>query len=226
MSVSIGSFGDDFPMIMEVDANENPAFCPPLAVSFGMHPVKDGAASKKAGHDVFKDVEHVKIVVPGDKFSLHFQPATQRERERFPKAYAAFKARETKAVQGMPIEQWAPINRSLALTLKACHIDTVEALAAVHDSQLDKFGFNVRELRNKAIAWLADSQSGAAALSLAAEKQALEAKLAAMQEQIAALTAANAPAPGHHPVAPKRDTTADVEHDVAAAARRPRARAA
>ncbi len=174
---------DDFPMIMEREAGMREDV-PPVAVSFGLYPSLDNHQTKAAGHDVYKDVEFVKIAVPGDRNSLFFQPSNASYRERFPRAYADFKQRDRAPTVGMPIEQWAPISRSVALTLRAAHIDTVEALAAVHDGNLDRLGSNMRSLREKARAWLADAATGAEAIRLAGEKQALQDQITALQAQI------------------------------------------
>lgn len=206
---------DDFPMIMEREAGMRDDV-PQVSVAFGLYPMLDGRKTQEAGHDVYRDVEHVKIAVPGDRNSLFFQPSNESYRRRFPQAFAAYKQREKAPVEGMPIEEWAPISRSLALTLRAAHIDTVEALAAVHDGNIDRVGSNGRELREKARAWLADAKTGAETLRLAGEKQGLIDKLAAMQAQILALQAQSEPIRAAAPVG------GDEEIDVAAAARRPR----
>lgn len=225
---------DGFPLMMEREfgAHDNVA---PVAVGFGFHPMLDGGATKKAGHEVYKDVEHVKIVVPGDRHSLYFQPATDVYRKRFPKAYEAFKKAGAQPLEGMPIEQWAVVSRSLALTMRACNIHTVEALAAVHDTHIDKLGFNAREMREKAKAWLASAQDNATTMALAAEKKALQDQLASMQAQILALTAkadkttpllggAGGGGAFGHPTATGAPPHDDVQADVVAAARRPRVR--
>jgi hypothetical protein len=217
---------DDFPMMMEKEAGMH-EHVPPVAVAFGLYPVIDTGKSKAAGHDVYKDVEFVKIAIPGDRNSLFFQPAEPTHRQRFPQAYAAYKQREKAPTEGMPIEQWAPVSRSVALNLKAIHIHTVEALAAVHDGHVDKIGANGRELRTKAQAWLAEARDGAATQKLAADKQALQDQLSALQAQIVALQQNSIPS--SQPAAAvmaQPDPTADVEQNVAAAARRPRRSAA
>ncbi|WP_125461815.1 MULTISPECIES: hypothetical protein [Rhodomicrobium] len=177
---------DDFPMIMEREAGME-EHIPPVSVAFGLFPMLDGRRTQEAGHEVYRDVEHVKIAVPGDRNSLFFQPSNDVYRKRFPKAYAAYQERGRKPMEGMPIENWAPISRSVAFNLRAANIDTVEALAAVHEGHIDRIGSNGRELREKARAWLADAKSGAETVRLAAEKQDLIDQLAAMQAQINAL---------------------------------------
>jgi hypothetical protein len=223
---------DDFPLMMEVEAG-TPANTPPVGVAFGLWPRLDKKATQEAGHDVYRDCEYVRISIPGDRSTLYFQPATDMDRKRFPKAYAVFKGSGKEALQGMPIEQWPVVSRSLAMTLRACNIRTVEALAAVHDGHVDKLGFNARELREKARAWLAQAKDGAAATALAAEKKALQDQLAAMQAQLTALSASMTPEQRAAVAKSQAQVVApvaidapadDVEQDVAAAARRPRAR--
>ena len=177
---------DEFPMIIEREAGM-PENVPAVLVAFGLYPVKDGKASAEAGRDVYKDVEFVRIAVPGDRNSLFFQPADKMHRQRFPKAYDSFQKREKNPIEGTPIDHWPPVSRSVALNLKAMHVSTVEALAEVHDGLIDKLGANARELRTKAQAWLREAQEGAAAAKLASENQKLQDQLASMQAQIVAL---------------------------------------
>ncbi len=202
--VNLVNMNDDFPMMMETEISTNPAAQPstPVAVGFGIYYETDAAKTAKAGHEVYRDVEFVKIVMPGDKLSLVFQPASETHRKRFPKAYAAFKARTDDAgtSEELPIEQWALISRSVAMMLRAAHIHTVEALAAVHDGHVERLGTNGRELRAKAKAFLAQAKDSSAVIKLAAEKKALEDRMAAMQAQINQLveqkSGASEPQPG------------------------------
>lgn len=199
-------FDDEFPMMLETEADpmtgqptvanmETGKLETPVAVSFGSYPMKNDTKSREVGHDFFEEVEFVKIAVPGDKMSLYFQPAQDTHRRRFPKAYAAFKARTSGAVaiDGMPIEQWAGVSRSAALTLRAAHIHTVEALANVHDGHIERLGTSGRELRAKAKAFLAQAKDSAETMKLAAEKKELQDELDVMRQQIAALVQAQQP---------------------------------
>jgi hypothetical protein len=225
---------DDFPMMMEIEFNSNPHNpYPPVAVAFGIYPLLDAVKTAKVGHDFYSDVEFVKIAVPGDKNSVVFQPAADTHRRRFPKAYAEFKARTAGAEtrEGLPIEQWAPISRSVAMTLRAAHIHTVEALAAVHDGHIDRIGTNGRELRAKAQAFLEQAKDSSAVLKLAADKKELQDQLAAMQLQINQLVQMQS-APPATPAVPEPGekllemaSTAPAATDPAVAARQPSRRA-
>lgn len=231
----MSTLSDEFPMMLEVETDQRNGMqmqnCPPVQVAFGLAPLINDKKSKLAGHDVFDDVEFVKIAIPGERSSLYFQPSSEVHHKRFPKSYAAYKQRSAGVAtkEGMPIENWAPVSRSLALTMKAAHIHTVEALAAVHEGHIDKLGFNAREMRAKAQAWLKEAKDGAATIALAAEKQQLQDQLKAMEAQMAAMfnampqSARDQMAAAAKPVAATPDTTTTVEADVIAAARRPRA---
>lgn len=174
---------DDIPLILEREAGA-PDYISAIAVGFGMMPVEDKSASEKAGHPVFVDREFFSARVPGDKNTHSLRFATKKDREMFPKAYAAFKQRDTVPVQGLPIEQWPQITRGQAMTFRAAGIQTVEALAEVHDGNIDKIGMSARELRAKARAFRDLAAETAAAQKIAAENEALKLQMSDMQRQI------------------------------------------
>lgn len=180
---------DEIPLMLEREAGA-PEHVAAIAVGFGMVPFENKKASAKAGYPVFTEHEFVSLRVPGDKNTHSLRFATDKDRQRFPRAYAAFKERATVPIQGMPIEEWPQITRAQALTLKAMHIHTVESLAEVHDGHIDKLGQNGRELRVKAKAFLEQAKDTAAAQKIAAENQRLTDQMVEMQRQITELSAA------------------------------------
>lgn len=212
---------DDFPLSPEVEAGMPPN-TEAVTVAFGMYPKVNTAKTAAAGYEVFEEIEFVKIRVPGDRHFEYFQPATDSHRRRFPKAYHSFKERtEGRAgIVGMPIEQWPAVNRSQGMTLKGAGIHTVEELAAVGEQNVDRLGLNGRELRDRARTYIATAKDTAEAQRIAAERDALQAQLKAMQAQIDGLRShgATGSIPPSGVVAGD-----DVEQDVVAAARKPRA---
>lgn len=178
---------DEIVMSLEREANAPPD-TPLLAVGFCLYPVQNEQKSAEAGRPIYEDKEYVKIVVPGDRNSVVFQPATEEHKRRFPRAYEAFKNRTQIADQGTPLEHWPVINRGLCLTLKAAHIHTVEALAQVSDANLQQLGMGMRELRDQARAYIQHAKDNAGLHKLAAENQQLREQLAEQQRQIAELS--------------------------------------
>jgi len=178
---------DEFPLTMEAEKDQRTGQeYPPIAVGFGPWHVQDEEASNEAGHAVYRDQVFVKIVVPGDKNTMIFQPATDAHKKRFPKAWAGYLAVSDGAIAetGLPLSEWPAITRSAAMTLRAAHIHTVEALAAVHDGLIDRIGIDGRTLRAKAQVFLETATSSAATMKLAAEKKELQDQIATMQRQI------------------------------------------
>lgn len=174
---------DEIPLMLEREAGLSDHY-PQVAVGFGLLPMQDSGKSEKAGHAVFVDKEFCKIVVPGDKQSVYCQPATEQHKLRFPKAYATFKSRESTSIEGFRIEEWPVVTRGTALTLKAMHIHTVEALAEVSDSNLANLGPQGRELRAKAQAFVKQAKDSAAVHKMAKREEELNSTIKALQDQI------------------------------------------
>jgi hypothetical protein len=178
---------EEIPMILERETGA-PEQVNPIAVGFGLVPEMDGAATAKAGHPVFREVEYCKKAVPGNRQSIALQPATDQDKERFPKAYAAFKERGAKPITGLPVEEWPIITRSQAMTLRAMHIHTVEALANVNEANVGSLGQGGRELIAKAKGYVQQASEGAALAQMAAEKQQLLDTIAGLQAQVSDLS--------------------------------------
>lgn len=179
---------DDIPLMLEREVGLSDHYAA-MACGFGFHAEQDDAASEKAGHPVFKDVVYFKCVSPGETKSIHCQPATDRDKKRFPGAWAAFQARETKPIEGLLIEEWPQITRAQAMTLRAMHIHTVEALAEVHDGNVGALGHLGRELVAKARAFRDQAKNTAAGAKYAKENEELKSELAESRRMIAELAA-------------------------------------
>lgn len=193
-------------MGMEARVTEPPG-TPALGVGFYVAPRQSKRKSKAAGHPVFEDTEFIRIVVIGDKNGEVNRPASQKDKTDFPRSYMAFKEREggkRTAVDGMPLEEWAQVTRSMALTLKAANIFTVEGLATVADGHIDKLGPNGRELRAKAQGFVAQAKDAAAAQTFKAENDRLVALLQDQQRQIAELAARLDDKPKRGPGRPRK----------------------
>lgn len=165
-----------------------------LIVEFYMESVLQGAESEKAGRPIYKDVPFIWIRFPGDRTRERRRKVDMRGRDgaipdpdRFPRQWMAFQRKHAQVQEGTPIEQWGPISKSHAMTLKGLNVHTVENLAGVPDSALHNLGHGARALRDKAIAWLKAATDGAETTRLAAENQALRDDIAALKEQVADL---------------------------------------
>lgn len=198
---------DDIPLILERESGA-PEHISAIAVGFGLMPIEDKSASDKAGHPVFVDREFFSARVPGDKNTHSLRLSTKKDRERFPRAYAAFKQRDTVPIDGMPIEQWPQITRAQALTLRAAGVHTVESMAEVHDGNIEKLGQNARELRSKAKTYVALAKDTAEAQRLAADNERKDTEMTELRRQIADLAARLTDDPKRGPGRPRKEAEA------------------
>lgn len=150
----------------------------------------DNQKTAEQGRPIYRNVDMLRIMFPGDNTkevvrivrieASGNQPA---DPDRFPRQWAAFQAQQEQIQDGTPIEQWPPISKAQALELKAMKIHTVEQLAAVTDTNLKWMG--ARQLRDNAIAWLSEAESGAETIKLQNRISELQAQLEAMANQMA-----------------------------------------
>lgn len=153
-----------------------------LAVTFYMRPIKDERESATQGRPIFRDVPYVKIQMPGDKLSAFEAKVTQEHRLRFPRQWAMFEAGHTEQqIVGTPLREWPPLTAAQVAEMNALSIFTVEQLAGLSDTGLDRLGLHARTLQNKARAFLESAKSAAPIEHLTAENAQLRERLDALE---------------------------------------------
>lgn len=159
-----------------------------LFVSFYTEAVEIKAESEKQGRPVYRDVPFIKVVVPGDVNNIIERKASKEDEQKFPKAWARYKAQEADVMEGTPLEQWPQMSRSLVKEAKFFEIHTVEQLAGLSDINVSKIGMGYLELRNKAKAYLVAAAGTAGETAQAAENQRLKDMIADLQKQMSELS--------------------------------------
>lgn len=156
---------------------------------FYMEPVPDGKASEEAGAPRFREIEMVRIVVAGDMLNIASSPVTEELKERFADQYDRWKAKHAeRIVDGTPLREWPALSRTQIMELEAIHIETVEALAAVSDQNVNRI-MDGRILRAKADAFLKAAKDGAHTAKLAAENERLRGDMDELRRQFDELSA-------------------------------------
>lgn len=160
-------------------------------VRFYTKAVKDAAASREAGRDIYTDKPWVKINWPGNqKSELHAPAFTNGQkdyRRQFPAEWEAYKRGEEDAVVGTPLKEAPFVSRSQAAELAYRKVVTVEQLAGMLDSHIAEMGPGTRDLVEKAKVFLKTASDNAVAEKAMAENAELRAQLSALQEQVAGL---------------------------------------
>lgn len=185
-----------------------------LYVEFYSKPVKQEFKSQEAGRPIFEDVLYVKIHTPSDQLTIIDTIARDDHKARFPRQWAHFQNThaEKAPIIGTPLSEWPLLTAAQAEELKAFKFYTVELLAAANDQQLQKIGMvagiSGYSLRDKAKSFLnlatqsaeeskrdeemkkLREENATKDAEIAKIKAETDAKLAQMQEQMAAILAA------------------------------------
>jgi len=178
-----------------------------LNVRFESRPVQNQFQSDLQGRPIFEDRDFIIISIPGDGTLTSVHEVRDDHKARFPLHWAHYKNThgDDPKLVGTPISQWPLVTPAMAEELRALKFYTVESLATASDSQLQSFGMKVglsgMTLRTRAQSYLKVAQDESIFHKQDEEMQKLreenanikaetDAKLAAMQEQMAQILAA------------------------------------
>ena len=186
-----------------------------LQVRFYKRPVHQEQESVEAGRPIYKEFDFVHICVAGDTLTEIDTYVLNSHKQRFPQQWANYQNRlgaNDEQIIGTPVAEWPLVSKSQAEELRAMKFHTVESIAGASDQQLQRMGMaagmSPYAFRDKAKAFLnlamtaaetdkRESEINGLREELAKKEQETakikaetDAKLAQMQDQMAALLAA------------------------------------
>jgi hypothetical protein len=178
-----------------------------LVVFFHKKDKKNNFKSEQEGRPIFESVIYIKKMVPGDSLSIIDRPMYESDKNEFPQQWAHFKNRQEgdQMISGTPLIEWPIISTAQAEELRGLKFYTVENIAEASDAQLQRIGMmagmsphsfrdKARLFLNKAKGLAEDSKREEELANLREEnakiKAETDAKLAQMQNQMAAILAA------------------------------------
>lgn len=141
------------------------------------------------GRKTYKMVERVKILMPGNGLSIPVVNVTDEHRERWPREYAAFKQGLEPDLNGTPLEEWAILNKAQVLELKAMNIRTIEDVAGLPDTAVQRIGRGGYALRERAQAFMDEAKEQAILTRVTKENEDMREDIAAMRAQLAEMGA-------------------------------------
>jgi hypothetical protein len=134
----------------------------------------DDQQSQEMGRPVHRNVDLVKIIVPGQKDSV-VAKATFEYQQRFPKQWAQYKQREEQVGTGTPLSELSFLTRAQVADLKAINVHTAEQLAGMNDSNSHSLmGFH--SIKERARNYIENAAGQAPLLKLQAQIDELAAK--------------------------------------------------
>lgn len=158
-------------------------------IEFYRDAVQNNFKSAQEGRPIFDEKDFVRIQTPGDTRTVIHRVASEQDKQRFPKSWQAYQRGVEMAQEGTPLEEWNLASRSQVKELKHIGIATVESLASVSDSNLQKMGPGYTQLRKRAQQYLDSSQDDAKATAIARELEAANERIRLLEEANAALKA-------------------------------------
>lgn len=154
-------------------------------VQFYTDAVELKAESEKQGRPIFKDMPHIRKMIPGDASTIIERVAKEHDMRMHPREWEIFQRQQTTGMIGTPLEQWPQVTRAQVKEAKYFEVHTVEQLSELSDISCQRMGMGFFELRNKAKAYLEAAKGTAAETAQAAENQRLRDEIEALKAQVA-----------------------------------------
>lgn len=172
-----------------------------LVVLFRHQAFQNNQKTLKEGRPVFDDIEVCEIRSPGSKDVKVFRAVDvsgwtvdqftgeqkkQTYAERFRHQYQQFKRDAAQTKTGTPLDYAPFLTDGRRSELRAQNVYTIEQLADVEGAELKNLGPGGRDMKNSAMAFIEESRSAAPNKQMAAELEALRARNAILEEDLAA----------------------------------------
>jgi nucleotidyltransferase/DNA polymerase involved in DNA repair len=161
-----------------------------LLVRFYRDIKQNPAKTEAEGRPIYDDVDWIEIHQPGNKLTSLMRQATDKDKQRFPRHWQAYQARENQEeLSGTPIEQWPGVTKAQVAELKHLNIRSIEQLVNLSDGNSTAI-MGIAALKRNAKAYLeaADQQKAANEIQASKEKvELLEQQNARMASRLEAL---------------------------------------
>ena len=157
-----------------------------LYVNFEEGEVIDIPRSNEEGRPIYKDVDMITIMTPGNKLGIVKRKVTEQDKRRFAAKYKEYKelSSDSESISGTRLEDWPGATRSIVAELRHLHIRTVEQLANVSDSNAQGV-MGMQMLKQKARDWLENNSNSDKQLAEARkEMEEMKAQMAEMMGMI------------------------------------------
>lgn len=158
-----------------------------LYVTFSRKPKLMAHESREAGRAIFREVDFIRIMVPGDKLTVVEREVDEIDRRRFASRYEKWLAGAGNVIEGTPLASLPKMTPAKVEEYKFFNIHTVEQLAEAADNVGQKF-FGFQEDKRSAKAFLELAKGNAPIEKMQAELKERDAKIDELQAQVEAIT--------------------------------------
>lgn len=118
----------------------------------------NAAKSEAAGRPIHEACDYVQIQQPGERDRVD-RPVTEWDKARFPRHWAQYQQQIEQTAEGTPVQYIFPTQPEVVELLADIHVDTVEQLAGLGETGIERLGMNGRRHVERAKAALDKSAS-------------------------------------------------------------------
>lgn len=155
-----------------------------LAIRFFVKAKQDGEASAREGRPIFKEVEYIQAMVPGDRNMANIRPVAPGDKVRFQKQYEHWKKTQSNdIVSGTLLEAWNILTLAQIEEYRYFGIRTIEQMAELRDDICAKIP-GTQTLKQKAQAFLSMLKDEAPLRKVQAELDKRDEQIAALQKAV------------------------------------------
>lgn len=156
-----------------------------LAIRFFTKAKQNTEESQKAGRPIFKEVDYIQIMIPGDRNNTIVRPVTPQDQDRFRRQYEHWKnTQKEEAVTGTPLEAWGLMSLAQIEEYRYYGIRTIDQLADLRDDVCQKI-MGSATLKQKAQAFLDAMKAEAPLKQMQAELSERDNKIEALEKALA-----------------------------------------
>lgn len=155
-----------------------------LAIRFFVKAKQDAEASAEAGRPIFKEVDYIQVMVPGDRNHVVIRPVSFQDKHRFSRQYEHWKQTSSNdVVVGTPLEAWNTLSISQIEEFKFFGVRTIENMAELRDDITAKIP-GASTLKQKAAQFIAIAKDEAPMKKFQTEIDKRDNIIATMQKAI------------------------------------------
>lgn len=151
--------------------------------------VPNPAKAAETGRPYHEDVVFVRMHPPGERLNIVDRPVRQGDTQRFPMQWAQFQQNKQQTASGTPIELLYPEHPSIAATLRANGVQTIEQCGELSGVAIDQIGMGAQQYCNDSKKYLEMAQKGVHHTHMRKELEERDSQIRVLNQKVESLSA-------------------------------------
>lgn len=160
-----------------------------LIAGFYKKSVLNAAKSREEGRPIYEGRDFVKIQHPGETLNVVDRPATENDKQRFPRQWGQYERGITQIPDGVPLNQLFPDKPQVVDMMRGYNIHTVEQLSNLSGQAISTVGMGCQEWVNAAKRYMERAEKGVDHHKFETAIAQKDTEIAALKRQVAEISA-------------------------------------